>query len=142
MNALSSESARFGVRVPPRMCDAQGMVHAARYHEVLEDAFLDWLDAIGSPYTELRSTGIDLVIGTSTIRHRAPARLGDTLHISVERVRSSRSTITIRFTITRAETEAVAEAEVTYISVHEGTATPLPAELAGDERLTEQPCDS
>jgi hypothetical protein len=30
------------VPVRPRHCDAQSMVHAARYHEFFEDSFLDW----------------------------------------------------------------------------------------------------
>ena len=32
------------LRVRPRFCDAQGMVHAGRYYEFFEDAFIGWLD--------------------------------------------------------------------------------------------------
>jgi len=32
------------VRIPPRHCDAQGMMPAARPHDYFEDAFLAWLD--------------------------------------------------------------------------------------------------
>ena len=33
--------------VRPRHCDAQAMMHATRYYEYFEDAFLDWLGARG-----------------------------------------------------------------------------------------------
>jgi acyl-CoA thioester hydrolase len=135
-----ADKAPFQMRVPPRLCDAQGMVHAARYHEVLEDAFLNWLDAIGHSYSDLRDAGTDLVIGTSTIRYCTPARLGDTLSVMAEPVRSTRSTVTIRFAITLAESQPVADADVTYIAVRDGAAIRLPPMLrAGD---AETRCDS
>jgi len=34
------------VRIPPRHCDAQGMMPAARPHDYFEDAFLAWLDRV------------------------------------------------------------------------------------------------
>jgi acyl-CoA thioester hydrolase len=49
------------------------MVHAARYHEFFEDAFLDWLDLHAGGYRQLRDqTGVDLVIVTSGCEYRAP----------------------------------------------------------------------
>ena len=48
------------LRVPPRHCDAQGMLHAGRYYEYFEDAFLDWIDQHANGYRQLRSTGVDL----------------------------------------------------------------------------------
>jgi YbgC/YbaW family acyl-CoA thioester hydrolase len=138
MTAPTASLAGSDHRVPPRLCDAQGMVHAARYLEVVEDAFLDWLDAIGYPYSDLVGSGIDLVIGRSTIRHLGPARLGDVLHVTVEHLGSNRSTATIRFTISRGERGPVAVAEVTYVAVQHGSAAPLPAALSGDGRLTDE----
>jgi acyl-CoA thioester hydrolase len=119
------------VRVPPRFCDAQAMVHASRYHELLEDAFLHWLEDRGLPYDELRSSGVDLVIGTSTIRYRRPARLGDVLRVTADATTATTSTVTVGFTIAAAEAwgAAVAEAEVTYIAVADGSSTTLPAAL-------------
>src|SRR3954469_18000525 len=59
------------VRVRPRHCDAQAMVHAARYYEFFEDDFLDWLDVHAGGYRQLRErTGVDLVIVTSGCEYR------------------------------------------------------------------------
>jgi hypothetical protein len=44
----------FSLRVPPRYCDAQGMVHAVRYYELFEEAFLSWLEHACGGYLALQ----------------------------------------------------------------------------------------
>ena len=117
------------VTVPPRFCDTQGMVHASRYHEFLEDAFLQWLTDIDLPYPALLDRDVDLVIGTSTIRFLQPGRLHDRLVIRARPTASTASTVTIGFTIAR-DTVVLAEATVTYIAARSGGSAPLPEELA------------
>jgi YbgC/YbaW family acyl-CoA thioester hydrolase len=116
------------VVVPPRYCDAQGMVHASRYHEFLEDAFLRWLVDVVLPYDDLRRRGGDLVVGTSTIRYHRPARLGDRLTIRSEATNCTTSTETVAFAVNR-DNSSLAEASITYIAVHAGESAPLPSEL-------------
>jgi acyl-CoA thioesterase FadM len=45
-------------QVRPRHCDAQAMVHAARYHDFYEDAFLGWLEHIGALLSTLLDPGV------------------------------------------------------------------------------------
>jgi YbgC/YbaW family acyl-CoA thioester hydrolase len=116
------------VTVPPRFCDAQGMVHASRYHDFLEDAFLQWLTDSGLPYAALRERGLDLVIGTTTIRYLLPGRLGDNLEVSARLAESTTSTVTVGFTIAR-DSSVLAEGATTYITVRAGSSAPLPDEL-------------
>jgi acyl-CoA thioester hydrolase len=120
------------VVVPPRFCDAQGMVHAIRYHEFLEDAFVAWLASRHLAYEDLLRRDLDLVIGTSTIRYRAPARLGDELDVTCDASGSSASTVTVEFTIARS-TAILAEARITYIAVCRGNSAPLPVELSASD---------
>jgi acyl-CoA thioesterase FadM len=47
---MSHPTVAVQVRVPPRHCDAQGMMHASRPHEYVEDAFLAWLDGACGGY--------------------------------------------------------------------------------------------
>jgi YbgC/YbaW family acyl-CoA thioester hydrolase len=114
------------------------MVHASRYHEFLEDAFLHWLDHNDLPYGTLRGLGVDLVIGTATIRYRTPGRLGDRLVVTSHAARSTTSTLIIDFTIDRDDGTSIAAASVTYVALRAGTPAPLPAELAvyGEGALT------
>ena len=125
---MTDAPSRLDVCVPPRFCDAQGMAHAIRYHEWIEDAFIHWLRHRRLPYDELRRSGVDLVIGTSTMRYRSPARLGDQLSIMATTTGHTRSTITVQFLISRGD-DLLAEADVTYICVSDGRATAVPPQL-------------
>jgi YbgC/YbaW family acyl-CoA thioester hydrolase len=131
---MKPSRSRIEVLVPPRFCDAQGMVHASRYHEFLEDAFLRWLDDKAMSYEALRATGLDLVIGTTTIRYRRPAHLGDRLHVTAQAVHSTPSTVTVDFAVARDPAAVIAEATITYVAVRKGTSAPLPPELAVPDR--------
>lgn len=117
------------LRVRPRHCDAQAMVHAARYYEFFEDAFLDWLDIHAGGYRQLRErTGVDLVIVTSGCEYRAPARLDDDLTVDCRPEQVGRTSLTVRCTVRCAE-EVLAIGRTTYVCMHVGTPVPVPAVL-------------
>jgi acyl-CoA thioesterase FadM len=59
-------------QVRPRHCDAQAVVHAGRYHEFCEDAFVGWLEHVGMSYQALRADGVDLVISESRYSYAGP----------------------------------------------------------------------
>ncbi|MEO3790266.1 thioesterase family protein [Nonomuraea sp. B10E15] len=113
--------------VRPRHCDAQAMMHAARYYEFFEDAFLDWLGARGG-YGRLREGGADLVVKASGCEHHSPARLGDVLAVESAPARVGTTSITMTFTMRR-EGDLVAVGTVTYVCVAGGRAAPLPETL-------------
>ncbi|MBF8192936.1 acyl-CoA thioesterase [Nonomuraea sp. K274] len=113
--------------VRPRHCDAQAMMHAIRYYEYFEDAFLDWLGARGG-YDRLRREGADLVVKASGCEHHAPARLGDVLAVESAPARVGTTSLTMTFTVRR-EGELVAVGTITYVCVRDGVAAPLPGML-------------
>ncbi|MFI6732154.1 acyl-CoA thioesterase [Nonomuraea sp. NPDC050451] len=115
--------------VRPRHCDAQAMMHASRYYEYIEDAFLDWIGARGG-YDRLRREGADLVVKASGCEHHAPARLGDVLAVESAPARLGTTSITMRFTMRRGD-ELVAVGTVTYVCVRDGHPAPLPTILTG-----------
>jgi YbgC/YbaW family acyl-CoA thioester hydrolase len=114
------------------------MVHASRYQDFLEDAFLHWLEAIGLPYRSVMATGLHLAIGTTTIQYRQPAHLGDRLSVTTRGAQSTTSTVTVEFTVVRDDGVLIAEAAITYIAVRASKSVPLPPELSlpGGEDLT------
>lgn len=126
------------VTVRPRHCDAQGMVHAGRYQEFFEDAFLDWLEEHAGGYQALRDGGADMVIVASSCRHRRPARLGERLVIDTRPKRAGVTSLTMAFTVEDPAGE-VAAGTITYASVgtegdSEGGTVPLPQTLAAAAR--------
>jgi YbgC/YbaW family acyl-CoA thioester hydrolase len=117
------------LRVRPRFCDAQGMVHASRYYEFFEDAFLGWLDQHAGGYDRLRQAGTDLVVVASGCDHANPARLDDRLTVHVQPVRRGRTSLMMSFTIRRPDT-VIATGHTTYVAVAAGKGpVPLPGPL-------------
>jgi YbgC/YbaW family acyl-CoA thioester hydrolase len=122
---MSHGAVTIQVRVPPRHCDAQGMMHASRPYEYLEDAFLAWLDGACGGYRALRAAGYDLVIVESRCCYLRPARLDDVLTIEVRPVSGGRSAFTVAFDMSR-DDEPIVAAAVTYVAVREGHSAELP----------------
>jgi acyl-CoA thioester hydrolase len=116
------------MRVRPRHCDAQGIMHASRYYEYFEDAFLDWLETFAGGYAGLRATGVDLVIAASGCEHRRGPSLGDLIVIETCPLRVGRTSITMLFTIVL-DGEILAQGRTTYVTVREGNPVALPGTL-------------
>ena len=71
------------VRVYLEDTDAQGVVYNASYFRFLERARTEWLRARGLDHDDvLRRHGVLFVLTGIDARFRAPARLGDLLHVS------------------------------------------------------------
>ena len=118
----------LSVRVAPRYCDAQAMVHASRYYEFFEDAFLAWLEDVCGGYPALQATGGDLVIVENGCQYRHPARQSDTVTIEVDPVWAGRSSFRVAFRVRRDQIE-LAEGQTTYVFVQNGVAAPIPPPL-------------
>jgi len=119
------------LRVRPRHCDAQAVVHAGRYYEFFEDAFLDWLDEHAGGYRRLRERdGVDLVIVASGCEYRLPARLDDELSIDTRSEESGRTSFGVDFTVRR-DTDLLALGRSRYVCVRNGAPVPLPETLRG-----------
>jgi acyl-CoA thioester hydrolase len=116
------------LRVPPRYCDAQGMVHAVRYYELFEEAFLSWLDHACGGYLALQATGGDLVIAENGCSYRHSASQNERVTVEVDLVWTGRSSFCMAFRVRRDERE-LAEGRAVYIYVKNGTSTQIPALL-------------
>ena len=103
-------------------------MHASRYYEYFEDAFLDWLDTCAGGYARLRASGTDLVIAASACEHRRGPALGDQIEIEARPSRAGRTSLTMSFTI-RLDGEILGNGRTTYVAVREGTPTALPDAL-------------
>jgi YbgC/YbaW family acyl-CoA thioester hydrolase len=118
------------VRVKPRHCDAQGMVHAIRYYEFFEDAFLEWLDRFVGGYAGLRSQGVDLVIRVNGCDYRGSARLDDVLAVEVAPTKVGRTSVSMSFTVRGdGDAQAIVVGHATYVAVSDGVAVEVPESL-------------
>jgi acyl-CoA thioesterase FadM len=105
------------------------MLHAARFYEYFEEAFLRWLDNIGVPYRGLREEGVDLVVVESGCAHEHPARLDEVLDVEVRPTGRSARSMTIELRV-RCGPRPIALGRTVYVAVSDGAATELPPALA------------
>ena len=111
--------------VPPRHCDAQGMMHASRPAEYFEDAFLAWLEAACAGYGSLRAAGVDLVIAESSVRYLGSIRLGDEVTATAVAIARGRTSLGIEFELIR-DGDILVSATTTYVCVGESGPVDIP----------------
>ncbi len=99
-------------------------MHASRPYEHFEDAFWPGWSACGG-YGSVRADGYDFVIVESGCRFAQPARLGDLIEVSLRPTAAGRSAFSVEMDLTRGG-EAIATGSVTYVSVRDGAAVPVP----------------
>jgi YbgC/YbaW family acyl-CoA thioester hydrolase len=104
------------------------MMHAVRYYEYFEDAFLEWLDLHVGGYRQLRSTGMDLVIVANGCEYRRGAHLDELLSIETQPTAAGTSSFSVSFTVRR-DDDILAVGRATYVCVSDGSATEITGPL-------------
>jgi acyl-CoA thioester hydrolase len=107
----------FPVRVYYEDTDAAGVVYYANYLKYMERARAEWLAALGFPLAAFeRSHGIAFVVHRVEIDFLQPARLNDTLDVTVEAVERGRSRL-LALQSCRRDGVAITNARVTLACV-------------------------
>ena len=95
---------RFPVRVYYEDTDAAGVVYYANYLKFMERARTEWLEALGFPLAAFeREHGVVFVVHRCEIDYLLPARLNDTLDVTVEPVKLGAATIKARQVVRRGD---------------------------------------
>ena len=107
----------FSVRVYYEDTDAAGVVYYANYLKFMERARTEWLEALGFPLAAFeRDHGIAFVVSRVVIDFLEPARLNDTLDVTVEAVERGASRL-VATQSCRRDGVALANAHVTLACV-------------------------
>jgi acyl-CoA thioester hydrolase len=77
------------IRVRFAETDAMGVMHHSSYVAFLEETRVEYLRALGRPYSELREEGFDLAVLEIMLQYRRSARFEDVVRVHT-RVRSMR----------------------------------------------------
>jgi acyl-CoA thioester hydrolase len=77
-----------------------GIVHHSRYLPYLEEGRVEYMRAIGHPYTESRTEGIDYAVLEAFVQYRKPLYFDDlvTVHLTVASV--SRASFQMAYLLT------------------------------------------
>jgi acyl-CoA thioester hydrolase len=88
------------IRVRFAETDAMGIVHHANYLLYLEEARVEYLRAIGRPYTEMRTDGTDHAVLECFVQYRAPLRFDDLVDVHLMLAGTTRATFQIAYLLT------------------------------------------
>ncbi len=111
--------------------DAMRIVHHSRYLPYLEEARVEYLRAIGHPYTEWHASGTDSAVLECHLRYRRPLRFDEVVTVHVRLAQVTRAKFAMAYLLTVED-----EVRATGVTVHgcvtkDGRAARLPSWLAG-----------
>jgi acyl-CoA thioester hydrolase len=130
--SLRPEGYAFVHRIRVRFAetDAMGIVHHSNYLLYLEEARVEYLRALGKPYTELRAEGVDHAVLECFVQYRSPLRFDDEVDVHLVVAKVTRATFQIAYLLT-VDGEPRATAVTAHGSVNAtGRPVRLPAWLA------------
>ncbi len=120
---------RHRLRVRFSETDAMAIVHHSRYLPYLEAARVDYLRAIGHPYTAWREEGIDSAVLECFVRYRRPLRFDEEVDVHLRLAAVTRTTFQMAYLL-----DVAGEVRATAVTVHgcvdaDGRARRLPSWL-------------
>jgi acyl-CoA thioester hydrolase len=100
--SLDPEDYAFVHRLRVRFAetDAMGIVHHSNYLLYLEQARVEYLRALGRPYTELRKDGVDHAVLECFVQYRRPLEFDDEVDVHLVLARTTRATFQIAYLLT------------------------------------------
>ena len=114
----------LAVRIYWEDTDAGGVVFYANYLKFFERARTEWLRAAGVEQQRLREeTGAIFIVSNTQVRYRSPARLDDSLRVTVQPTEIGRVSMTLQQQAWR-DTELLADSEIRIGCVDAGTFRP------------------
>jgi acyl-CoA thioester hydrolase len=121
------------VRVYWEDTDGGGIVYHANYVRFLERARTEWLRGLGFNQSALqRSSKVVFAVYAMQLKFMKPARLDDTLDISVEQLRLRRASFTVSQRIVDARDGALlcaADAEIACLDSERFRPIPIPNDI-------------
>jgi acyl-CoA thioester hydrolase len=125
MKSAATQPFFWSVRVYYEDTDAAGVVYYANYLKYLERARTEWLVAAGVTLSALEiEHNAVFVVHRVEIDYRCPARLGDSLTVSLEPVERSRVRLVLAQDILR-ERELISSARVALACLDKRTWRPM-----------------
>lgn len=95
--------------------DQMGVIHHANYLIYLEQARLDWLDALGFSYDEMEKNGVILPVFNITIDYKKPLRLSDVITVSCKLFQPPSTRVIFNYEVVNSDNHLCATAQVTLV---------------------------
>ena len=107
--------------------DAQGIVFYGNYATYQDEAFTEYMDAIGYPYEGADERGWDVHVVDLSLQYHKPAQFRDRLTNAFRASRIGNSSITFEYECRNADGDLLVDGSVTHVVVDEsGSPTRVP----------------
>jgi len=134
--STSPDDYEFAHRIRVRFVetDAMGIVHHSNYLAYFEETRVEYLRAIGHPFTQWRDDGLESPVLESFVQYRRPLAFDDEISVHLRLADVTRATFQMAYLITVDDEHGVALPRATGVTVHgcvttSGRPTRLPAWL-------------
>ncbi len=134
--STSPDDYEFAHRIRVRFVetDAMGIVHHSNYLAYFEEARVEYLRAIGHPFTEWRDAGLESPVLESFVQYRQPLEFDEQITVHLRLAAVTRATFQMAYLITVDDDAGIARPHATGVTVHgcvtsAGRPTRLPAWL-------------
>lgn len=118
--------------------DQMGVIHHSNYLIYMEQARLDWLDALGFSYAKMEEEKVLLPVYQIDIRYKKPIKFGEEIVVETTLKKVPTTKVEFAYKITDQSGEICATADLTLVFT-DGTSfrprRPLPDFLAACEKL-------
>ena len=98
--------------------DAMGIVHHSNYLAYFEETRVEYLRAIGHPFTEWRDAGLESPVLESFVQYRQPLEFDDVIDVHLLLAVATRATFQMAYLITVDDADGVAQPRATGVTVH------------------------
>jgi acyl-CoA thioester hydrolase len=97
--------------------DAMGIVHHSNYLAYFEETRVEYLRAIGHPFTEWRDAGLESPVLESFVQYRQPLQFDDAITVHLRLADVTRATFQMAYLIT-VDDSGTPSARATGVTVH------------------------
>lgn len=128
------------LKIKPRYSetDQMGIIHHANYLIYMEQARLEWLNALGFSYEQMERDGILLPVYQIDIKYKNPIKFGDEITVKTTLKDLPTTKVIFQYEITKNQNILCAVAELTLVFTDATTfrpRKPIPEFLAMCEKL-------
>ena len=129
---LVQQSNKHYCRVRYAETDKAGMAHHSAYLIWFEVGRVEWLRALGQPYSDLEARGIHFPVREVSCRYRSPSFFDDLLCVMTTLAKVGKASVLFTYNIVRpSDDNSIADGQTLHACVDgTGRVQPLPAAIA------------
>ncbi|MCY4162420.1 MAG: thioesterase family protein [Flavobacteriaceae bacterium] len=112
--------------------DQMGVVHHSNYVLYLEEARIEWLDALNTPYGEMEKNGIISPVVEVNLKYHYPLFFGDLYSVEIQLVKFPKATLELTYHVFNQNNQLICTGytKLAFLSSETKKPIPIPSHLS------------